>query len=218
MNVIIVGCGRVGAELALILSRRGHDVTVIDHVGSSFSHLDPAYRGRTIEAEPLSEGVLEKAGIRETQALASVTDSDAVNAVVAHVARTVYAVPNVVSRNYDPRWRPLHEAMGLTSVSSTAWGAQRVQELLESPRLRAVFSAGNGEVEVYELGVPERWAGRTLGQLVLGVPCSPVALTHGGRASLPDPGRVLAGGDILHVTATLEGADALGRRLEGRES
>ena len=159
MNVIVVGCGRVGAELAFLMSRRGHDVTVIDHVGSSFSHLDPDYRGRTIEAEPLAEGVLEKAGVREAHALAAVTNSDAVNAVVAHVARHTYGVPNVVARNYDPRWRVLHEAMGLLSVSSTAWGAQRIEELLERPRLRAVFSAGNGEVELYEVTVPEAWAG-----------------------------------------------------------
>jgi trk system potassium uptake protein len=218
MNVIVVGCGRVGAELALRLSRRGHDVTVIDHVGSSFSHLDPAYRGRTIEAEPLAEGVLEKAGIRETESLASVTNSDPVNAVVAHVARTVYGVPSVVARNYDPRWRALHEAMGLTSVSSTAWGAQRIEELLERPGLRVVFSAGNGEVELYEVAVPARWAGRTLDALVAGIPCSPVSLTHGGRASLPEPERVLSAGDILHVTATLEGAGRLGRRLEGGEA
>jgi trk system potassium uptake protein TrkA len=214
MNVIIVGCGRVGAELALLLSRRGHDVTVIDHVGSSFGHLDPAYRGRTIAAEPLAEGTLEKAGIREAQALATVTNSDAVNAVVAHVARTVYGVPNVVARNYDPRWLVLHEAMGLLSVSSTAWGAQRIEELLERPRLRVVFSAGNGEVEVYELQVPEAWVGRTLGDLVAGIPCSPVSLTHGGRASLPEPERALAAGDIVHVTATLEGAGQLGQRLD----
>ena len=97
----------------MLLSRRGHDVTVIDHVGSSFSHLDPAWRGRTIEAEAMAEGVLERAGVEQAHALASVTNSDAVNAVVAHVARTVYDVPSVVSRNYDPRWRPLHEAMGL---------------------------------------------------------------------------------------------------------
>jgi trk system potassium uptake protein TrkA len=218
MNVIIVGCGRVGAELALLLGRRGHDVTVIDHVGSSFGHLDPAYRGRTIEAEALAEGVLERAGIRETRALASVTNSDAVNAVVAHVARTVYGVPNVVARNYDPRSRVLHEAMGLTSVSSTAWGAQRIEELLERPRLRAVFSAGNGEVELYEVAVPEAWAGRTLGALLSGVPCSAVSLTRGGRASLPDPEQALAAGDIVHATATLEGADALVRRIEGGEA
>jgi trk system potassium uptake protein TrkA len=213
MNVIIVGCGRVGAELALLLSRRGHDVTVIDHVGSSFSHLDPAYRGRTIEAEPLTEGVLEKAGIRDAQALATVTNSDAVNAVVAHVARTVYGVPNVVARNYDPRWRVLHETMGLLSVSSTAWGAQRIEELLERPRLRAVFSAGNGEVEVYEVPVPDRWAGRTVAELVAGLACSPVSLTHAGRARLPEPGQALAAGDVLHVTATHEGASSLDRRL-----
>jgi trk system potassium uptake protein TrkA len=218
MNVIVVGCGRVGAELAFLLSRRGHDVTVIDHVGSSFSHLAPAYRGRTIEAEPLAEGVLEKAGIRQAQAVATVTNSDAVNAVAARVARTVYGVPNVVARNYDPRWRVLHEAMGLQSVSSTAWGAQRIEELLERPRLRAVFSAGNGEVEVYEVAVPEAWGGRTLAELVAGLGCSPVALTHGGRASLPEPGQVLAAGDVLHVTATHEGAAGLDGRLEGEEA
>ncbi|HXK11971.1 MAG TPA: NAD-binding protein [Vicinamibacteria bacterium] len=214
MNVIIVGCGRVGAELALLQSRRGHEVTVIDHVGSSFSHLDPAYRGRTIEAEPLAEGVLEKAGIRQARALASVTNSDPVNAVVAHVARTVYGVPNVVARNYDPRWLVLHEAMGLLAVSSTAWGAQRTSELLERPGLRAVFSAGNGEVELYEVAVPEAWSGRTLGALVDGLPCAPVSLTHGGRARLPEGALELAAGDVVHVTATLEGADLLARRLE----
>jgi trk system potassium uptake protein TrkA len=137
-----------------------------------------------------------------------------VNAVVAHVARTVYGVSNVVARNYDPRWRALHEAMGLQSVSSTAWGAQRIEELLESPRLRAVFSAGNGEVELYEVAVPERWAGRTVAQLVEGIACALVSLTRGGRASLPEPDRVLSAGDIVHVTATIEGADLLGRRLQ----
>ncbi len=213
MNVIVVGCGRVGAELAFLMSRRGHDVTVVDHVGSSFSHLDPDYRGRTIEAEPLAEGVLEKAGIREAQALATVTNSDAVNAVVAHVARNVYGVVNVVARNYDPRWRVLHEAMGLLSVSSTAWGAQRTSELLERPRLRAVFSAGNGEVELYEVTVPERWAGRTVAELVAGLACSVVSLTQAGRARLPEPAQVLGAGDVVHVAATHEGASALDRRL-----
>jgi trk system potassium uptake protein TrkA len=213
MKVIVVGCGRVGAELAFLMSRRGHDVTVVDHVGSSFSHLDPDYRGRTIEAEPLAEGVLEKAGVREAQALASVTNSDAVNAVVAHVARHVYGVANVVARNYDPRWRILHEAMGLLSVSSTAWGAQRTSELLERPRLRAVFSAGNGEVELYEVTVPDRWAGRTVDELVEGLGCSAVSLTQAGRARLPDPGQPLGAGDIVHVAATHEGASALDERL-----
>jgi trk system potassium uptake protein TrkA len=215
---IVVGCGRVGSELASALYRKEHQVCVIDHVGSSFGHLPPDYRGRTIEAEVLNEGVLEKAGAAQADGLASVTNLDATNAVVAHVARTRFGIANVVSRNYDPRWRAVHEALGLGMVSSTAWGAQRIEELLERPRLRAVFSAGNGEVELYEVPVPDAWGGRTLGDLLAGVPCSAVSLTRGGRASLPDQGRVLAAGDIVHVTATLEGADRLGRRLEGGEA
>jgi trk system potassium uptake protein TrkA len=134
--------------------------------------------------------------------------------VVAHVARSVYGVPNVVARNYDPRWLVLHEAMGLTSVSSTAWGAQRIEELLERPRLRAVFSAGNGEVELYELPVPEAWV-RTLAASC-GHSCSP-SRSRTGRASLPERA-AFAAGDIVHVTATLDGAEALGRRLEGGEA
>jgi trk system potassium uptake protein TrkA len=215
MYVIVVGCGRVGSELAMMLSRRDHEVTVIDHVGSSFSHLDPAWRGRTIEAEAMAEGVLERAGIAQAQGLASVTNSDAVNAVVAHVARTVYRVPNVVSRNYDPRWRPLHEAMGLQMVSSTAWGAQRLEELLESWRMRPVLSAGNGEVEVYELAVPESWHGRTLAELASGVACALVSLTRGGRASLPAADARLEAGDLLQLSASLDGATTLRTRLVG---
>ena len=87
MYIIVVGCGRVGSDLAGRLSRQGHDVTVIDYVGSSFKHLDPEYRGRTIEAEPLAEDVLKKAGIEQADALAAVTSSDTTNAVVAQIAQ-----------------------------------------------------------------------------------------------------------------------------------
>ena len=101
-------------------------MTVIDHVGSSFKHLDPEYRGRTIEAEPLAEHVLTRAGIEHADAVAAVTNSDTTNAVVARMAHSVFHVPTVVSRNYDPRWLPLHEAMGLDVVSTALWGSQRM--------------------------------------------------------------------------------------------
>jgi trk system potassium uptake protein TrkA len=213
MYAIVVGCGRVGSQLAMRLSGRGHEVTVIDHVGSSFSHLDPAWRGRTIEAEAMAEGVLERAAIERAGALAAVTNADAVNAVVARVARTVYRVPTVVSRNYDPRWRPLHEAMGLEVVASTAWGAERACDLMESPGMRVVFSAGNGEVALYEVRVPRSWCGRPVSALVADTGCNVLSLTRGGRAVLPAADLVLDAGDLLHVGAGPEGAAALGARL-----
>lgn len=219
MFFIIVGCGRVGSELSYDLYKRGHQVTVIDQVGSSFQHLDPDYRGRTIEAEVLAEGVLQRAGVEQANGLAAVTNSDSVNAVVCHVARTIFHVPHVVARNYDPRWRPVHEALGLPVVSSTAWGAQRIEELLENPNLRAVFSAGNGEVELYELLVSEAWGGRPLTELVSGAECAVVAHTRAGRASLPKGETRLQAGDVVHVSASLAGVKALRERLEpGKES
>jgi trk system potassium uptake protein TrkA len=213
MNVVVVGCGRVGAELAYRLFQKGHQVAVIDQVASSFDNLPEDFRGRTIEGEVLSQDVLRRAGIEQAEGLAAVTNSDSLNAVVAHVARTVFHVPQVVVRNYHPRWRALHEAFGFQVVSSTSWGAQRTEELLCHPYARSVFSAGNGEVEVYELAVPEGWRGRKLEDLLPAGQCLAVALTRAGRAMLPSHEVRLEAGDVVHLSATLAGIEALRHRL-----
>jgi trk system potassium uptake protein len=214
MNFIVVGCGRVGAELCYHLFRSGHQVVVVDINKESFNRLHPDFRGRTLEGEGLAEGVLERAGIREADGLAAVTNSDTLNAVVAHAARTIYDIPNVVARNYDPNLRAVIESFGLQMVSSTYWGAQRVEELLMNPSQRVVYSAGNGEVEVYEVQIPEEWNGHTLDELLDPLQqCYPVALSRGGRALLPEAKLELQAGDLLNVSSTDEGIAALTRRL-----
>jgi trk system potassium uptake protein TrkA len=214
MNFIVVGCGRVGAELAYRLFRNGHQIVVVDGSRDAFNRLHPDFRGRTLEGEGLAENVLERAGIHEADGLAAVTNSDTLNAVVAHMARAIYNVPVVVARNYDPTLRPLIEAFGLQTVSSTYWGALRVEELLTNPAQKMVFSAGNGEVEVYEVIVPEAWNGHTLGELLDSlVECYPVALTRAGRSILPDGSIKLATGDVLDVSSTFEGIGGLTSRL-----
>jgi trk/ktr system potassium uptake protein len=216
MFIIVVGCGRVGSELAYGLYKKGHEVAIIDHVGGSFSHLPADYRGRTIEGEVLSEDVLRRTGIEQAGGLAAVTNSDAVNAVVGHVARAVYGVHNVVVRNYDPRWRELHEAFGLQVVSSTAWGAGRIEELLSHPFGRSVLSAGNGEVEVFEIPVPDTWGGRSIEELLPPQgDCLAVSVTRAGKAMLPKPGLRFDVGDVVHVSATLAGMEELRGRAAG---
>src|SRR5512146_1450765 len=214
MNFIVVGCGRVGAELAYRLFKAGHQLVVVDSNRDAFNRLPPDFRGRTLEGEGLAESVLERAGIKVAHGLAAVTNSDTLNAVVAHTARSIYGVPIVVARNYDPTLRPLIEAFGLQTVSSTYLVAQRVEELLTNPAQKTVYSAGNGEVEVYELIVPEGWNGHTLGELLdLPALCYPVALTRAGRAFLPDTSILLETGDVVHVSSTFEGIGALTARL-----
>ncbi|HSO13574.1 MAG TPA: TrkA family potassium uptake protein [Anaerolineales bacterium] len=210
MNFIVIGCGRVGAELAYHLFKSGHQVVVVDVNKQAFNRLHPDFRGRTLEGEGLAENVLERAGVREADGLAAVTNSDALNAVVSHAAREYFDVPVVVARNYDPSLRGLIEAFGLQSVGSTTWGAQRVEELLINPSEKMVYSAGNGEVEVYEIRIPEEWNDRTLDELLGPLKeCRPVALTRAGRSSLPDAGTRLQTGDLLNVSSTFQGIGEL---------
>lgn len=214
MNFIVAGCGRVGAELALRLYKSGHQVVVVDQNEASFNRINPEFRGRTIHGEALRNDVLERAGIQSADGLAAVTNSDTLNAAVSHAAHAVYNVPMVVCRNYDPRLRGMLEAFGLQIVSSTAWGAQRTEELLTSVTSRAVFSAGNGEVEIYELVIPEKWAGRTWNELCTGnTGTLPVALTRAGRAILPGGDTQLENGDLLNVSATFDGIKSLRAQL-----
>jgi trk system potassium uptake protein TrkA len=214
MNFIIVGCGRVGAELAYRMFKSGHRIVVVDSNKEAFNRLHPDFRGRTLEGEGLAESVLERAGIKEAHGLAAVTNSDTLNAVVAHTARAFYNVPVVVARNYDPSLRMVIEAFGLQTVSSTYWGAQRVEELLTNPSEKMVYSAGNGEVEVYEVVISEAWNGRTLSELLGSLEqCYPVAITRAGRSSLPEATMQLQTGDVLNVSSTFEGIGALSSRL-----
>lgn len=221
MNFIVIGCGRVGSQLSYRLFKNGHQVVVVDSNKNSFNRLHADFHGRTVEGDELSSDTLKRAGAATADGVAVVTNSDTMNAVIGHAIRSHYPqVKQVLVRNYDPAMREMLEAFGLQIVSSTAWGAERLQELLIDASFRAVFSAGNGEVELYEMPIPKNWNGRTVSTLLSGCKNTIViaALTRAGRAELASPESVLTSGDILTVSATLEGVTALQARLqEGTE-
>ncbi len=213
MHVIVVGCGRLGSALAYRLFRAGHHVAVIDTAQLSFNNLPADFTGRTHEGDALSQDVLLRAGIEQADALAAVTSSDAINAIVARIATHIYHIPNVVARNYDPRCRVLFEELQLQVISSTSWGAQRIEEMLYDSGVHTVFSAGNGEVEVYEFVIPMDWEGKTLADLLPDEECLPISITRAGRAMMPQQGFALQAGDIIHVSATFNGSNCLRKKL-----
>lgn len=221
MNFIVIGCGRFGAELAYRLFTNGHQVVVVDSEPRTFNRLHPDFRGRIVEGDSLSADTLSRASADKADGVAVVTNSDTMNAVIGHTVRVHYPeVKQVIVRNYDPAMREMLEAFGLQIVSSTAWGAERVQELMIDPSFRAVFSAGNGEVEMYEMFISDKWNGMTISELLSG--CNDIvcaALTRAGRAELPAPSTKLLKGDVLTVSATLNGIKSLRAKLqEGKEA
>ncbi len=213
-RIIVVGCGRLGSDLAFQLWRRDAEVTVLARDRFEWERLDKDFRGHLVEGDFLAEDTLHRAGIAEADALGAVTASDAVNAVLGHVARTVYRVPHVAVRNYEAEWRPMMEAFGLQMVSPVQWGAQRLAELLDPQPLRGVFCAGSGEVQVYELVVPPACIGWPVSEVNVPGHCQVVALTRSGRAIIPPADERLESGDVLYLSATESGYQALRERLQ----
>jgi trk system potassium uptake protein len=212
MKIIIVGCGRVGVELALAL-HQNHLVSVIDRNAGSFDRLGLHFSGRTVQGHGMDRTALERAGIETANAVAAVTSSDNVNAIVARIAQDIYHVARVVARIYNPRRAPIYEKLNLQTVSSSSWGAHRIEQLLVHPGMQSVSSAGNGEVQVYELTVPSEWNGRKLSDLVPMEHAIPVALARNGKGILPRSEIVLEPQDILQVSSTPEGVKILRERV-----
>jgi len=212
LNIIIVGCGRMGAEIAHKLFRLGHRVAVVDQDAAAFRNLPADFRGLTMEGDILSLDLLLRAGIEKAEAVAAVTPSDAVNAVIGHVARTVYQVPNIVVRNYEPRKRGMHDAFGLKVISPSGWGADRIAAMLSAEPLLSLHASESGDVHVLQLVVPDAWHGRPLAELVPPGEAATVVIRH-GRTLVPEEGEVLEPGDRMILTTTQAVLEAVRRQL-----
>jgi trk system potassium uptake protein TrkA len=182
MNIVVIGCGRMGSELAYRFYKRGHDVAVVDLMEAAFDALPSDFSGRIIEGDAMNPDVLHRAGIMDCQALAAVTSSDTTNLVIAQVARQKYQIQHVVARNFDPRYRKLYEIFNIQGVSATGWASQRLEEMIYHEDAHAVFSAGNGEVEIYEIVISKTWNGKQLSELLDNLECVPVAITRAGKS------------------------------------
>ncbi|HNS06779.1 MAG TPA: TrkA family potassium uptake protein [Anaerolineaceae bacterium] len=217
MKIIVIGCGRIGADLAYNLFKRGHQVSVIDENAASFKNLPSDFEGKTLEGDAINQDLLTRAGIQTCDALAAVTNNDALNVVVSHVAKNEFNVKNVVARNYDTHLRSIFETFNIQVISSSSWGAQRIEELLLDAEGRTVFSAGNGEVEIYEIIIPPSWNEKKVSDLVTCSECKWLAVTRAGSAFLPDQDTVIKAGDILTVAATFEGITETRENLRKRQ-
>jgi trk system potassium uptake protein TrkA len=213
MRIIVVGCGRIGSDLAYRLYRQGHEVVVIDNMASAFKNLPAGFAGRMVEGDVLNQDILHRAGIEKADALAAVTNSDTLNAVIAHIAQRVFGLTNVVLRNYEPISSALLKTFGVQFISSTTWSAQRLEELINHAEVRSVFSAGNGVVEIYELVVPDAWNDHILSELNIPGESMVVSVTRAGNAVLPEANAHMSNCDVVHVSATMTGIKILRDRL-----
>lgn len=130
MNVLVVGCGKVGSQLSNILSSMGHDTAVIDPDAASFERLSDDFRGYTVTGVPIDQTVLRKGGIEACDAVAAVTEDDNMNVMVCQVAREVFHVPRVLARIYDPKRGDVFSQFGLPTICPTNLSVDAIYAML----------------------------------------------------------------------------------------
>jgi trk system potassium uptake protein TrkA len=208
MKVIIMGCGRVGVQLAMLLVDEGHQVGVIDYDANALNRLGADFKGQKIVGVGFDKDILLKAGIENADAFAATSSSDNANIIAARIAHNIFHVPRVVARLFDPQRAEVYRRLGMLTISSTTWGAERIRELITSEEIDPIHSFGSGEVSLVNIEVPPQLVGRMVKDLTVNNEISVVAITRQGEAFIPTLGSQFKDGDIIHVAIL---AAALGR-------
>ncbi len=200
MRVVIVGCGRVGANLANALSAERHSVVVIDRNPLSFGRLSREFNGQMLTGVGFDREIFQKADIEGADALAATTDSDNVNIVVAVTAKETFKVPRVVARIYDPEAAEIYRREGIPTVTPTILAANTMKAMIAHPQLVILSALGSGEVKIIEAEVPKPLAGRTVQDLTIPGESTVHVIVRRGQAMIPRPDTRLEAGDVLHIT------------------
>jgi trk system potassium uptake protein len=218
MKVIVMGCGRIGSQVSQLLSDQGHEVTVIDHDANSDGRLGPNFKGRIIIGLGFDRNILMQAGIEQAEAFVAASQSDNANIVAARIARNLFHVPRVVARLYDPRRAEIYQRLGLTTISSTNWGAERIFQVLTHTDIDVWNTFGNGEVALVNVELPPQLTGRTVVHLNVPGEVMVVSITRNDHAFVPASGTEFHEGDLVNLVVLSSAMDRLEELLgmEGR--
>ena len=213
MHVIVVGCGRVGSEVALSLASTDHDVIVIDRKVESFRRLGDDFKGTTMVGVGFDRDVLTEAGITPNCAVAAVTSGDNSNILIARVARETFGVKHVVARIYDPRRASIYERLGIATVASVAWTSARVLRHLMASESTPDWIDPSAKFTIVERRVPAAAAGMSVGTVEAASQGRVVVMGRFGEALIPPPATLLQEDDVLHIVLAADNAALLDTAL-----
>ncbi len=196
MYVIIIGCGRVGSELAKLLAGEGHNVVIIDQNNASFERLGGTFNGLTVVGNGFDPNLLREAGIEKADAFCAVTNGDNTNLVSAQVARKIFNVPKVMARVYDPQRAHIYSALGLDIISGTILFAAMLRDKIIESRFSS-YLIETKELGVIEIEVRNSLVGKTVQQVNVPGEFLITAIRSLKGVTIPAPETVLEDKDTL---------------------
>ena len=198
MHVVIVGCGRVGSSLARELCALGHTVAVVDRKADAFLRLGDDFTGQTIVGIGFDPDVLVAAGIEKASALAAVTNGDNSNIMIARVGRERFGIQRVVARIYDPKRSEIYERLGIATVATVKWTAERIMRRIVANSPAVEWTDPSAELVLVEREVSTAWVGERSPRLGEG-PARIVGVRRYGKAMLSAPDVLLQEGDVVYL-------------------
>ena len=133
MKIVIVGCGRVGASLAELYDRDGHDVTILDLRTDAFDRLASSFSGKAIRGDGTDEDVLRRAGAEGAEVFLALTEGDNRNVMSAQLAVEALDVGRVVAKINDPLRAEAYAELGIATLCRTGLMADAVNAYLGLP-------------------------------------------------------------------------------------
>ena len=204
MYAIIVGGGKVGANVGRALLRMGHEVSIVEARPSRFATLEAEFEHMARYGDGTEIFVLEAAGMARADVCIAVTGDDEDNIVIGQVARDHFSVENVVARVNDPRNQ---EHFDLLGVAPTVCATESILSLIEHEvpqhSLVHLFSLRRENLDIMEIGVvPESRAdGSTVGDLPMPRGTLVISVLRNRVGRVADAGTLLAAGDQVVVIA-----------------
>jgi trk system potassium uptake protein TrkA len=218
LHIVVVGCGRVGSGLAEAAEAAGHTVGIIDRREQAFRRLSPAFSGKKLVGVGFDRDRLEEAGIEDAFAVASVTNGDNSNIMIARVAKETYGIERVVARIYDPRRAAIYERLGIPTVATVQWTIERVLRRILPESHAVEWIDPSAKVCLLERQVPPTWAGRDVTELDIDGEAKVVAVSRLGVSQLVRPHLVIQDGDLVYAAVNGDKIGAFEERLRGNSS
>jgi trk system potassium uptake protein TrkA len=206
MLVIVAGGGRTGAQLARALLRQDHEVHIIDDRKDVLARIHRELPTESIfEGDPIDPDVLERAGIREADAMAACTTSDSTNLVLCYMARTLYQVRRTIARVNNPRdaWMfdsTFHVDVALNQAEILA---HLIEEEMSMGDMMTLLKLRRGNYSLVEEKIPEGAPAIGIPIRELGLPdhCVIAAIIRKGEVMIPrGSADFQAGDEVLAIT------------------
>ena len=198
MYIIIVGCGRVGSQLAKLLSAEGNNVVVIDKNKAAFDRLGDTFNGLTVVGNGFDRQVLKQAGIEKTDAFCAVTNGDNTNLISAQVAKKIFNVPKVIARVYDPQRAHIYKALGLDIISGTILFAAMLRDKIIESQFSS-YLIESKDLGILEIEVKDKFAGKLVKDLNVSGEFLVAAIRRIEGVIIPEEQTVLQKRDVLMV-------------------